>query len=103
MAKETIKVDNSLEEIELVKNEKVEKKKDLKKDKKQKNKKQKTNKKGYFARLRAEIKPVTWPSRKMTLKYSFATIIMIIILAAFLIGISAIFDLLYSLVQGWIG
>lgn len=108
MAKETVKVDNGLEEIDLIKNEEpVDKKNDkkAKKEKKEKkeNKKSETKKKGYFSKLSTEIKLVTWPSKKTVIKYSFATILMVALMAAFFIGVSALFDLLYSLVQGWIG
>lgn len=105
MAKETVTVDNNLDEIKLTKTTEIEKK--VKKEKKSKKekpiKKDKTNKKGYFSKLSTEIKLVTWPTKKSVLKYSFATIMMIILIALFLIGISALFDLLYALVQGWIG
>lgn len=105
MAKETVTVDNNLDEIKLTKTTEIEKKaKKEKKSKKEKPiKKDKTNKKGYFSKLSTEIKLVTWPTKKSVLKYSFATVMMIILIALFLIGISALFDLLYALVQGWIG
>ena len=99
MAKETVKVDNNLEEIELTKTETTTKTKDKKKDKKN----DKGNKKSYFSKLMTEIKLVTWPTKKSVFKYSFATIMMIVLMAAFFIGVSALFDLLYALVQGWIG
>lgn len=101
MAKETVTVDNGLEEIELTKTEEVKKKK----EKKVKTKKEKdtSNKKSYFKRLMTEIKLVTWPTKKTVIKYSFATILMIVLMAAFFIGVSTLFDLLYGLVQGWIG
>lgn len=110
MAKETVTVDNGLEEIELENREKMEKKD--KKEKKNKNKDSKpkkekkikdSNKQGYFGKVRAEMKLVTWPTKKSVFKYSFASIMMIVLMAAFFLGISALFDLLYALVQGWIG
>ena len=60
-------------------------------------------KKGYFEKLSSEIKLVSWPTKKSVFKYSFATIMMIVMMAIFFIGVSALFDLLYGLVQGWIG
>jgi len=108
MAKETVKVDNGLEEIKLETNEKIKTKKD-KKEKQAKEKKNKKeakknrNKTSYFAKVRAEMKLVTWPTKKNVVRYSLATIMMVILLAAFFIGISALFDLLYGYVQGWIG
>lgn len=103
MAKETVKVDNNLDEIKLTKTEIANKDKKEKAKKKEKSDKKNNNKKGYFAKLKTEIKLVSWPSKKSVLKYSFATILMIILMALFFIGVSAIFDLLYRLVQGWIG
>lgn len=106
MAKETVKVDDRLEELELIKDEPIDKKKDkkAKKDKKsKKGNKSESNKKGYFSKLSTEIKLVTWPTKKTVLKYSFATVLMVVLMAAFFIGVSALFDLIYSLVQGWIG
>lgn len=107
MAKESLNVDNGLEEIELTSREKMNKKKDKKEKKENKNvkeKKEKTAKKGnYFSQIRDEMKLVTWPTRKSVAKYSIAAIFMVALLAAFFVGISALFDLLYAFVQGWIG
>ena len=106
MAKETVTVDNGLEEIKLTKTEepkKKEKNKPEKAKKKKNEKKDKTNKKGYFEKLSSEIKLVSWPTKKSVFKYSFATIMMIVMMAIFFIGVSALFDLLYGLVQGWSG
>ena len=49
-----------------------------------------------------ELRLVTWPTKSNMLKYSLSTIVMIIILALFFVGISALFDLLYGIVRGWI-
>ncbi len=105
MAKETVTVDNGLEEIELVKNAEIKKTKEKKekKAKPKKDTKKDGNKKGYFSKLMTEVKLVAWPTRKTVLKNSFATIAMIVVMAAFFIGVSALFDLIYGLVQGWIG
>ncbi len=109
MAKVLVTVDNGLEEeLKLNEPEKAIKRKnkkgdkDKKKDKQPKAKKE-NSKKGYFSKLMTEIKLVTWPTKKSVFKYSFATIMMIALMAIFFIGVSALFDLLYSLVQGWIG
>lgn len=109
MAKINVKVDN-LEEVKLEKN--VQSK--SKKEKETKNKKQnakgnkKTTKKlakkaGFFAQVKKELRPVTWPTKKNMFKYSLATIFIVVLLALFFVGLSALFDLLYGLVQGWIG
>ena len=105
MAKETVKVDDRLEELKLEKSDKMNKKtkKDKKENKKTSNTKNNESKQSYFSKVRSEMKLVTWPTRKQIVKYSFASILMILLLAAFLIGMSALFDLLYALVQGWIG
>ncbi|MCI8498507.1 MAG: preprotein translocase subunit SecE [Bacilli bacterium] len=105
MAKETVKVDNGLEEIKLVKNDDI---KNVKKDKKNKKAKEKNaekntaKKQGFLKSVRSEMKLVTWASKKTVVKYSFATIAMIVLMALFFIGLTALFDLLYNLVQGWI-
>lgn len=108
MAKETVKVDNGLEEVKLKSRDEMDnkkaKKEEKKKDKKETKKKEKKEKEeSYFRKVRAEMKLVTWPTKKSVFKYSIATILMIILLAAFFIGVSALFDVLYALVQGWIG
>ncbi len=108
MAKETVKVDNGLEEIELVKNDKLDNEKKNKENKKEKKVKEKTkkenkNKEGFFKQISNEMKLVTWPSRKNVVKYSLASVLMVAFMAGFFLGISALFDLLYALVQGWIG
>lgn len=105
MAKETMTVDNNLDEIKLEKREKMDGKKKEKKNKEpKKNKENKKEKKqGFFTQVRLEMKQVTWPTRKSVIKYSIATILMILAMTAFFVGVSLIFDLLYALVQGWIG
>lgn len=103
MAKETVKVDNSLDAIKLEKTEKMNKNKKDKREKKVNNKKETNKKQSYFGKVKSEMKLVTWPTRKQVAKYSLASIIMIVLLAAFFLGVSALFDLLYGLVQGWIG
>lgn len=105
MAKETVKVDNSLEEIKLEKSDKMKNKSKNNKNgnKKTTNKKENGNKQSYLSKVKAEMRQVTWPTKKQVFKYSFAAILMIALLAGFFIGMSALFDLLYALVQGWIG
>lgn len=109
MAKEIVKMDDALKELELSTKDQLEPKKEdrRKKEKKQKKDKgtleKKNKKKGYFSKLASEIKLVAWPNRKTVTKYSLATIFMVVLLAGFFLGVSALFDLLYALVQGWIG
>lgn len=98
-------MDNKLEELELQSNKEMQKKDKKKKNKEPKIKKEKTkkNKEGFFSGVKAEMKLVTWPTKKSVFKYSFATVAMVVLMAGFFLGISALFDLLYGLVQGWIG
>ena len=106
MAKMNVTVDNGLDEVKLVGSEELEKKKNKKEKKSKvqnKEKKNKNKKQSYLSQVRSEMKNVTWPSKKNLVKYSLATIAMIIFLSLFFLGLSAIFDLLYALVQGWIG
>lgn len=105
MAKLNVNVDNGLDEVKLDSLDKMEKK-NKKKDTKKSNdrsKKDSSKKVGFFKQVAKEMRLVTWPSRKNVVKYSIATILMIVLLALFFVGISALFDLLYGLVQGWIG
>lgn len=104
MAKETVKVDNGLKEIKLESREKMDKVKI--KNSKGKNKKkdsESVNQESYMKSVLTEMKHVTWCSKKNLVKYSITTILMVVLFVVFFIGITAIFDLLYSLVQGWIG
>ncbi len=98
MAKLNVTVDNKLEEINIKKVNKNNKKSNKISDKKKTNKKQ-TN----FDKIVNEMKLVTWATKKDIIKYSIATILMIIILAIFFVSLSAGFDILYRLVRGWIG
>ena len=98
MPKLNANVNNKSEEIELVKTAEP-KKKTNKKATPKKNEKKATN---NFEKIKAELKQVTWPSKKHMVKYSIATILMIVFLALFFVGISAVFDLLYGLVRGWV-
>ena len=101
MAKLNMTVDNGLDEVKLESN-KLESKKEKKvKDVDKKGKGAKSGKESYFSQVRKEMKLVTWPTRKTVIKYSIVTIIMVVLLAVFFIGISALFDLLYTLIQGW--
>lgn len=103
MAKETVKVDNKLEEIKLEKTDKMNKKKKEKKNPKKTKNNNSEVKQSYIAKVNKEMKLVTWPTRKQVTKYSFASIIMIILLAALFFGVATLFDVVYSLIQGWIG
>ena len=97
MAKLNVKVDDTLEDVKLVKKDKENDKKKPKKKKEEKTVKSKT----YFQQIRDELKFVTWPSKKNLVKYSITTIAMVILLALFFLGISFIFDIIYGLKQGW--
>ena len=98
MPKLNANVNNKSEEIELVKTAEPKKKTNKKATPKKTEKKATNN----FEKIKAELKQVTWPSKKHMVKYSIATILMIVFLALFFVGISAVFDLLYGLVRGWV-
>ena len=101
MAKLNVNVDNGLEELKLEKNsKKVSKPSEPKKTTKKGQKK--GNNKTNYQKIMDELRLVTWPTKSNMLKYSLSTIAMIIILALFFVGISALFDLLYGIVRGWI-
>lgn len=103
MAKMNMTVDNKNDEIGLEMKKKLEEKRIKKASKQQKEKEMKKENGNFFKNIKEEMKKVTWPSRKYVIKYSIITIIMIVLLAFFFLGISLLFDLLYGLVQGWIG
>lgn len=103
MAKMNMTVDNKTDEIGLEMKKKLEEKRIKKASKQQKEKEMKKENDNFFKNIKEEMKKVTWPSRKYVIKYSIITIIMIVLLAFFFLGISLLFDLLYGLVQGWIG
>ncbi len=94
MAKETVKVKDN-QEVKLVKSDEMKKK-----TKQNDNKKMPKNSEAKST-VREEMKKVTWPTKKMVAKYSLVTIIMLIFLALFFLGLSTLFDLIYRLVQGW--
>ena len=100
MPKLNAKVNHKSEEIELVKTAEPKKKNAAKKasESKKKEKKPENN----FEKIKAELKQVTWPTKKNMIKYSIATILMIVFLALFFVGISAVFDFLYGIARGWI-
>ena len=102
MAKLNMTVNNDLDDVKLEAN-KIDVKKDKKVKKAEKKEKKSNGKESYFSLVRKEMRQVTWPTRKNVIKYSIVTIIMVLLLALFFIGISALFSLLYNLVQGWIG
>ena len=97
MAKLNVKVDDTLEDVRLVKKDKDNNKKKPKKKETKKEVKPKT----YFEQIKDELKLVTWPSKKNLVKYSITTILMVILLALFFLGISFLFDIIYGLKQGW--
>ena len=61
------------------------KEKKLKKEKKTKEKKQ-----GYLKSVFKEMKNVSFPSKKEVVEYTIATIVIVILLVGFFIGLSAL-------------
>ena len=66
------------------------------KEKKVKEKKTKEKKDGFFKKLKSELKQVQWPSFKELMKYTFATMIFVILFALFF----QLVDVLSSFVKG---
>lgn len=102
MAKMNMTVDNKNDLVGQEMKKKLEERRLKKASRQQKEKELKKSDVGFFKGIIEEMKKVTWPSRKYVVKYSIITIIMIILLALFFLGISVLFDLIYGLVQGWL-
>lgn len=56
----------------------------------------KSDKESYLSGVKSELKKVSWPKFKDILKYTFATIILCLILAGFF----SILNLILSLIKG---
>ncbi len=78
------------------KEQKKESKVEKKQSKKQVKKQSKKKKEGMLKGIKAELKKVTWPSKKEILKYSVATLIFCIVLMVFF----QVLDLGLSVVKG---
>ena len=90
--RKTIDVDTELDRIKNEK-KKVEKKKAPKKTTKAKTEKV-VNKNSFAKEVRNEVKKVKWPSRKVMVKYSVATIVFVVFFAIFFYLIDLILALL---------
>ncbi len=88
-AKEESK-ENVLETEEIIQDEKKEV------SKKSKEKKSKEKKEGYFKLLRGQLKMVKWPSGKEMFKYTFSTIVFILLFVLFF----QLIDVISSFVKG---
>lgn len=64
--------------------------------KKKEEKEKKIKKEGFFHKLRSEMKKVKWPSGKEIVKYTIATIVLVIVISAVFQGL----DILVSVVKG---
>ena len=95
MAKLNVKVDNDLEDVKLVKTDKNKKKNEKKKEIK------KETKDSFLSQVADELKLVSWPTKKNLLKYSIITILMILLLSLFFLGLSFLYNIIYGLKQGW--
>ena len=78
----------------MAKDSKDTKAKDIKKDDKKKNKKKRKGLITYAKEVFAELKKVTWPTKKEMVKYTAAVIMFVILFAAIVGGID------YLLAQG---
>lgn len=77
--------------------------KKVKVEKKDKIEKEESNKKeGFLKSVWHEMKKVTWPSKKHMLKYSIATIILIIFFSLYFLGIEAVFAWVKEVVKNFI-
>ena len=76
--------------------------KKVKVEKKDKIEKEESSKKeGFLKSVWHEMKKVTWPSRKHMLKYSIATIILIIFFSLYFLGIEAVFAWVKEVVKNF--
>ncbi len=57
---------------------------------KKEEKKKKEKKENYFTGVKSEMSKVKWPTKKEVLKYTWATLIFVIVLVAFFILMSLI-------------
>ena len=77
--------------------------KKVKVEKKDKIEKEESNKKeGFLKSVWHAMKKVTWPSKKHMLKYSIATIILIIFFSLYFLGIEAVFAWVKEVVKNFI-
>lgn len=86
-------VEEKKEEIVEVKETDAKKKASKKKDKKEKKNK---NKEGYFKLLKEQMKLVIWPNGKEIFKYTFSTILFILVFVLFF----QLIDVISSFVKG---
>ena len=86
--KKTTKVETKSKKVE----KKVEKKE-------KEEKVEKTKKEGFLKSVWHEMKKVTWPSKKHMVKYSIATIILIIFFTLYFLGIEAVFAWIKEVVK----
>lgn len=63
---------------------------------KEKKVKEKSTKEGFFHKIRVEMKKVKWPSFKEMVKYTVATIVLVIIIAL----LFQVLNILISLIKG---
>lgn len=63
---------------------------------KEKKVKEKSTKEGFFHNIRVEMKKVKWPSFKEMVKYTVATIVLVIIIAL----LFQVLNILISLIKG---
>lgn len=54
----------------------------------------KVPKENYFASITSELKKVKWPSKKEVLKYTFATIMFVLVLVGFFILMSLVMSVI---------
>ncbi len=65
---------------------------------KKKSKKNKVVKDNYFKQVRLEMKQVVFPKKKEVLKYTCATIVIVLLM----IGFFELVNLVLSIIKGWL-
>lgn len=51
----------------------------------------------FFKEARTELKKVTWPTRRETIRYTLAVVLMSLAVAAFLGGLDALFQFILNM------
>jgi len=55
----------------------------------------------FFKNVKEELKKVKWPDRKYMVKYSLATVFVVVFTALYFYGVSALISAFISWSKGW--
>jgi len=72
-------------------------KKEIEKKKEQKKETEKQVKVGFFKGMKAELSKVKWPESKAVVKYTVATLFLVLVLSVFFLGLNALSTLIKGL------